>query len=386
MNKAVRMGFDRTNTTMLGRWWWTVDRINFFILLLLICLGAVLVTSGSPPVARRINLDPFYFVARQEIFLLLSVPVMVVVSMLPVQHIRRIAVLGFLVMLALLILLPFVAPEVKGSKRWLSMAGLTLQPSEFMKPFFAVVVAWMLAERYKTPGFPGFKISFAIYALVAFLLIIQPDFGMAVTLSAMFGVQIFLAGLPFIWVILMGCAGVAGVVGAYFTLPHVAQRIDGFLSPDLADNYQVEKSIEAFESGGFFGRGPGEGVVKWYLPDSHTDFIFSVAAEEFGALVCLGIVLLYGMFVLRGFYRVSRETDPFVLLAASGILVQFGVQAVINMGVAVHLLPAKGMTLPFLSYGGSSLIAIALGMGMLLGLSRRRFGTTGRAMGKYGED
>lgn len=385
MNKAVRMGFDRTNTTMLGRWWWTVDRINFFILLLLICLGAVLVTSGSPPVARRIDLDPFYFVARQEIFLLLSIPVMVIVSMLPVQHIRRIAVLGFLLMLALLVLLPFVGAEVKGSKRWLSVAGLTLQPSEFMKPFFAVVVAWMLAERYKTPGFPGFKIGIALYALVAFLLIIQPDFGMAVTLSAMFGVQIFLAGLPFIWVIFMIGAGVAGVVGAYLTLPHVAQRIDGFLSPDLADNYQVEKSIEAFESGGFFGRGPGEGVVKWYLPDSHTDFIFSVAAEEFGALVCLGIVMLYGMFVLRGFYRVAKETDPFVLLAASGILVQFGVQAVINMGVAVHLLPAKGMTLPFLSYGGSSLIAIALGMGMLLGLSRRRFGTTGRAIGKYGE-
>ncbi len=385
MRSKAQASFDRTNTSAFGRWWWTVDRISFFILLLLICLGAVLVTAGSPPVARRINLDPFYFVSRQEVFLALSIPVMIGISMLPVQHIRRLAVLGFLGSIVLLAILPFMGAEIKGAKRWLSIAGMTVQPSEFIKPCFAVVMAWMLAERWKTPGFPGYRIGLALFGLVAGLLIIQPDFGMVITISAMFGAQLFLAGLPFMWVVAMICSGGFGVVAAYHTLPHVAKRIDGFLSPDKADNYQVGKSIQAFESGGFFGRGPGEGEVKWFLPDSHTDFIFSVAAEEFGALVCLGIVTLYAVFVLRGFIRMIKEPDMFVMLAASGILVQFGIQAVINMGVAVQLLPAKGMTLPFLSYGGSSLLAIALAMGMLLGFSRRRFGTVGHAIRKYGD-
>lgn len=368
------MSFDRTNTGMVGRWWWTVDRYLLVGLLLLLATGAVLVTAASPPVANRLGYGEFHFVTRQAAFLLVGLALMLGVSLLEVKHIRRLAVLGFLGMLGMMLLLPLIGTENKGAIRWVHIAGISLQPSEFIKPFFAVVVAWVFAEGRRAGEFPAYRVALVLYALVAALLIIQPDFGMVVTVSVMFGAQIFLAGLPFIWIAVMILVGVAGVIGAYHALPHVAERINNFLNPEAGDNYQVGKSLEAFQSGGLLGRGPGEGVVKWQIPDSHTDFIFAVAGEEFGALLTLLIVVLYGFILLRGFLRIWRESDLFVLLAATGILVQFGIQAVINMGVAVNLLPAKGMTLPFLSYGGSSMFGIALGMGMVLGLTRRRYG------------
>lgn len=368
------MSFDRTNTGMVGRWWWTVDRYLLVGLLLLLATGAVLVTAASPPVASRLGYGEFHFVTRQAAFLLVGLVLMLGVSLLEMKHIRRLAVLGFLGMLGMLLLLPLIGTENKGAIRWVHIAGISLQPSEFIKPFFAVVVAWVFAEGRRAGEFPAYRVALVLYALVAALLIIQPDFGMVVTVSVMFGAQIFLAGLPFLWIAVMILVGVAGVIGAYHALPHVAERINNFLNPEAGDNYQVGKSLEAFQSGGLLGKGPGEGVVKWQIPDSHTDFIFAVAGEEFGALLTLLIVMLYGFILLRGFMRIWRETDLFVLLAATGILVQFGIQAVINMGVAVNLLPAKGMTLPFLSYGGSSMFGIALGMGMVLGLTRRRYG------------
>lgn len=377
------MKLDRTNTGLIGRWWWTVDHYCLFALLLLIAAGAVLVTAASPPVANRLGYDEFHFVRLQVVFLLGGLALMIGASLLEVKHIRRLAVMGFLGTLAALALLPFIGTENKGAIRWVYLAGISLQPSEFVKPFFAVAVAWVFAEGRKTEGFPAYRIALALYALVAFLLIIQPDFGMVVTVSVMFAAQIFLAGLPFLWIAVMALVGVGGVIGAYAALPHVTKRIDSFLNPELSDNYQVGKSLEAFSSGGLLGRGPGEGVVKWLIPDSHTDFIFSVSAEEFGALITLLLVLLYGFILLRGFLRIWRETDLFVLLAAAGILVQFGIQAVINMGVAVNLLPAKGMTLPFLSYGGSSMAGIALGMGMMLGLTRRRYGELTHVSRRY---
>ena len=368
------MQFDRTNNSLFMRWWWTVDRYNLSALVLLVSLGAVMVMASSPPVAERIGLEPYYFVSRQHVFLLLSAVVMFLVSLLSVNNVRRLAVLMFLGSIVLMIALPFIGFENKGAVRWLRVGGMSLQPSEFMKPGFAVLMAWMFAEKHKTMGFPGFRIALATYALVAVLLIIQPDFGMTVTVSGMFALQFFLAGLPFIWVVVMGVAGLVGVIAAYNLLPHVAERINRFLDPSSGDNYQVEKSLEAFRHGGFFGRGPGEGVVKQYIPDSHTDFVFAVVGEEFGLLVSLIIIGLFAFIVLRGFLRIWRETDLFVLLAVSGLLAQFGIQAIINMGVAVNLLPAKGMTLPFLSYGGSSLIAISMGMGMVLALTRKRYG------------
>lgn len=368
------MQFDRTNQSAVGRWWWTVDRPTWFALLLLICLGAVMVTAASPPVAERIGLDPFYFVTRQHVFLALSVIVMFSVSLLGSNDVRRVAVCVFVCSLVLMILLPFIGYENKGATRWMRVAGMSLQPSEFLKPAFAVVMAWIFSERYRSKQFPAFRIALALYAMVVALLIIQPDFGMTVAISVMFGLQFFLAGVPFIFVMVMLGAGVCGVVMAYLFLPHVTQRIDRFLDPSSGDNYQVEKSLEAFKNGGWLGRGPGEGEVKQLIPDSHTDFVFSVAGEEYGLIVCLLIVGLFAFVVLRGYVRLMQEQDVFIVIGVSGLLAQFGIQSIINMGVAVNLLPAKGMTLPFLSYGGSSLLAMALGMGMLLALTRRRYG------------
>lgn len=386
--KRMRQPLDRRNTTALGRWWWTVDRPAVFAMLALICIGFFLVMAGSPPVARRLGYTDFYFVSRHQIFLGLSTIIMVVVSLMDSVQIRRLALLGFAVSLLLLVLLPVIGYENKGSVRWLRLAGMSIQPSEFMKPCFAVMLAAIFAARFSNPSFPSFRIAIGAYALVSVLLIMQPDFGMTVTVTAMFGVQFFLAGMPFIWVAAMIVIGIGGVLGAYYALPHVAARIDRFLDPSSGDNYQVERSLQAFKSGGLLGRGPGEGVIKQHIPDSHTDFIFSVAGEEFGMLFCLIIVTLFAFIVVRGFVKLGRETDMFRLIAVAGLLTQFGIQAIVNMGVAVNLLPAKGMTLPFLSYGGSSLIAMAGGMGMMLALTRKRFGapSTNRPVGnaRYG--
>lgn len=368
------MQLNRTNTSMVGRWWWTVDRYTLLALAVLIGIGAVLVTASSPSVAERIDVDKFYFVKRQMIFLVVSCGLMFGISLLNEVQVRRLAVLGFLGSMLLMMLLPFIGTEIKGATRWVYIAGMSVQPSEFLKPCMAVVMAWIFSEGLKTPGFPGYRVAIALYAFVVLLLLAQPDFGMAVTVSVVWGAQFFLAGLPFIWVIGMCILAVLGVFGAYSFFPHVQERIDRFLDPSSGDNYQVAKSLEAFQNGGVLGQGPGEGRVKLHLPDSHTDFVFAVAGEEFGMILCLMIVALFGFIVLRGFLRVWRGRDMFVMLAVVGLLTQFGIQSVINMGVAVNMLPAKGMTLPFLSYGGSSLMAIALGMGMVLALTRLRYG------------
>lgn len=368
------MALDRTNQSLLGRWWWTIDRLNLFALVMLMILGSILVAAGSPPVAKRLNLPGFYFVHRHQIFLLLGFITMIITSMLSPTMIRRLAVIGFLGSLVLLVLVPFLGEQTKGAHRWINLFGISIQPSEFMKPCFAVVMAWICAENHKRIDFPGYKIAIGLYLVVVFLLVIQPDFGMTLTVTAIWGIQLFLAGLPMLWVILLGIGGLLGIFGAYHFLPHVAKRINSFLDPAEGDNYQISRSLEAFRSGGVFGRGPGEGEVKQFLPDSHTDFIFAVAGEEFGVIVCLLILAIFGFVVIRGLSRVWKENDLFIIIAVAGVLTQFGIQSIVNMGVAVNLLPAKGMTLPFLSYGGSSVVAIALGMGIMLALTRRRYG------------
>ncbi len=368
------MRLDRTNKTVFGRWWWTVDRLNLGALLLLIAIGSILVTAGSPPVAKRLDLPAFYFVHRHQVFLIIGIAAMLFVSMLPPVAIRRLAVIGFCASIVLLMLVPFIGAQTKGAHRWIDLMGISIQPSEFMKPCFAVVIAWICAESQRRVGFPGYRLAIGLYLLVAFLLAIQPDIGMTLTVTAMWGIQLFLAGLPMVLVMVIGALVVAGLFGAYHFFPHVAARIDGFLDPAAGDNYQVARSLEAFRNGGLLGRGPGEGEVKQSLPDSHTDFIFSVAGEEFGIIVCTMIIGLFAFIVLRGLSRVWKETDLFMVLAVAGLLTEFGVQSIINMGVAVNLLPAKGMTLPFLSYGGSSVVAMAVAMGMMLALTRRRFG------------
>ena len=246
---------------------------------------------------------------------------------------------------------------------------------ELMKPCFAVVMAWICAESQRRVDFPGYRVAIGLYLLVVLLLLVQPDFGMTLTVTAMWGIQLVLAGLPLLWIIMMALLAVVGMFAAYHLFSHVAKRIDAFLDPAASDNYQIGRSLEAFRNGGLLGRGPGEGEVKQFLPDSHTDFIFAVAGEEFGVIVCLAILGLFAFVVLRGLSRVWKQNDLFIVLAVAGLLAQFGIQSVINMGVSVNLFPAKGMTLPFLSYGGSSVVAVALGMGMMLALTRRRYGT-----------
>lgn len=368
------MRFDRTNNTVFGRWWWTLDWLNFFALFLLIAIGSILVTAGSPPVARRLDLPAFYFVHRHQVFLLLGFIVMVFISLLPPVAVRRLAVLGFCLSIALMVLVPFIGVQTKGAHRWIDIVGISIQPSEFMKPCFAVVMAWICAENQRRVDFPGYRLGLGLYLLAVLLLVIQPDIGMTLTVTGVWAIQLFLAGLPFLWVFVMIGMAVVGIFGAYHVFPHVAKRINNFLDPASGDNYQISRSLDAFRNGGLLGRGPGEGEVKQSLPDSHTDFIFAVAGEEFGVIVCILILSLFAFIVLRGLARVRQENDLFIVLAVSGLVAQFGIQSVINMGVAVNLFPAKGMTLPFLSYGGSSVVAIALGMGMMLALTRRRYG------------
>lgn len=368
------MRLDRTNTTVFGRWWWTIDRLNLFALILLIVIGSILVTAGSPAVAKRLDLPEFYFVHRHQVFLMLGMLTMLAVSLLPPVAIRRLAVVGFVGALGLMVMVPFIGVQTKGAHRWIDIAGISIQPSEFMKPCFAIVMAWICAENHRRVDFPGYRVAIAVYAVTLLLLLVQPDIGMSITITAVWAVQLFLSGLPFLWVFVLIVSGIAGLFGAYHFFPHVAKRINNFLDPAEGDNYQIARSLEAFRNGGILGRGPGEGEVKQFLPDSHTDFIFAVAGEEFGVIVCLFILGLFAFVVLRGLMRVREENDLFVVLAVAGVLVQFGMQSVINMGVAVNLFPAKGMTLPFLSYGGSSVVAIGLGMGMMLALTRRRFG------------
>src|SRR6516225_2529091 len=366
------MRFARIDQSPVARWWWTVDRWSLAALATLIAFGVVMSLAASPPVAERIGYDELHFVRRHLAMLPLALGLMFAVSLQPPRTIRRIAVIGFGISLALLALTFVIGVEIKGARRWINFPGLSLQPSEFIKPTFAVVAAWLFAEQKLRPRFPGNLICIALFLIVVAMLIKQPDIGMAAVVAAVWFAQFFMAGMRLYWVAAGALAGVAGSVGAYMYLPHVRIRVDHFLDPATGDSYQVNRSMEAFASGGLWGRGPGEGTVKDVLPDAHADFVFAVAGEEFGVVVCLVVVGLFGFLVLRGFARLSQEADLFVLLAAIGLLVQFGLQAAINMASSLHLIPTKGMTLPFLSYGGSSMLALGLGMGMMLGLTRRR--------------
>jgi cell division protein FtsW len=366
------ISFARTDTSLIGRWWWTVDRWTLLAVALLIAIGTLLTMAASPAVAEKLRLDSQHFVLRQAIFLPLAMTVMFLVSLMSPRGVRRISVVGLAISLILVIATLVMGAEIKGATRWLQFAGLSIQPSEFVKPCFAVVAAWMLAEQGRREGVPGGLICCALFALITWLLVSQPDLGMTVVVAVVWFGQCFIAGLPMLWVGVLAGLGLIGAVAAYAAIPHVASRINRFFDPASGDSYQIDRAMDAFGQGGLFGRGPGEGMVKRVLPDAHTDFIFAVAGEEFGLIACLIIVALFGFITLRGFARLLREEDLFVLLAAAGLLTQFGLQAVINIGVNVNLLPTKGMTLPFISYGGSSMLALALAMGMVLALTRRR--------------
>lgn len=368
------MSLGRTDTSTIGRWWWTVDRWTIAAIFALIGIGVLLTMAASPAVADRIGADSFHFIRRQFVFLVPAVVVMLGVSLLSPKQVRRLGVLGYCGSVLLLVAVLLFAPEIKGSTRWLSLAGITIQPSEFAKPTFAIIAAWMFAEGRLNPTFPGRAIACFLYAIVAGLLLKQPDVGQTLVISAIFAVQFFLAGLPMLLVVVGGVLAVLGGVGAYFVFSHVQARVDRFLDPSGDGAYQVTTALNAFKSGGLLGRGPGEGRVKLVLPDAHTDFILAVGGEEFGIALCLFVLLLFAFIVLRGFTRLMKDENLFVVLASAGLLVQFGLQAIINMASTLRLMPTKGMTLPFISYGGSSMLALALGMGMVLALTRKRYG------------
>ncbi|MGE0660507.1 MAG: putative lipid II flippase FtsW [Reyranellaceae bacterium] len=367
------IALSRADTSVVGRWWWTVDRWMLAAIVGIVMFGAMLTMAASPPVADRLGIDSFHFARRQLFFFLpVALAAAIAISVMTPQQVRRFAMLAFLASLALLALTLLIGPEIKGSRRWLALGPLTIQPSEFVKPTFAVVTAWLFTRKKLDRRFPGNLAAMGLYGVVMALLMMQPDLGMAVVVSAVWFAQFFLAGLPMYWVVAGGLAGIGGLIGAYLTLSHVQSRIDRFLDPTSGDSYQVSTALEAFLNGGLFGRGPGEGTVKALLPDAHTDFVMAVAGEEFGLIVCLIIVGLYAFIVLRGMSRALQESSLFLMLASSGLLVQFGLQAIINMGSTVQLMPTKGMTLPFISYGGSSALASAMAIGMLLALTRRR--------------
>ena len=362
----------RTDTSLLGRWWWTVDRWMLMAIVAIAAIGALLTLAASPAVSERIGFDTYYFVRRQFFFLPVSLIVMVLVSLMTPRGILRLAVgcggVAFLGMIATL----FVGEEIKGASRWIYIAGFSLQPSEFVKPTFAVIAAWLFAESRENSSSLGNKLATALFMAIVVLLLLQPDVGMTSVVAAIWGIEFFLAGLPLLLVVVVAILFVCGIVGAYFTFGHVQARVDRFLDPSSGEGYQVTRALEAFRTGGLFGRGPGEGRVKEVLPDAHADFIFAVAGEEFGLIACLVMICLFASIVLRGFSLVLREKDLFIMLASSGLIVQFGLQVIINLASTLNMIPPKGMTLPFVSYGGSSTFALAIGMGMLLALTRKR--------------
>jgi len=378
----------RTDRSSFSEWWWTVDRYLLIALIVLMVGGVVLSLAGSPPVAERLGLDSFHFAKRHVAFFVPSVAVMIAASFLTPRQVRRVALVVFLVAITLMFATLFVGDEIKGARRWISVGAFALQPSEFVKPAFVVLVAWLFAENGKRGEIPGNVFAMLLLAITVALLVAQPDFGQTLLVVIVWAALFFLAGLSWIWIAGIVAIGAAGIYAAYHTMPHVAGRIDRFLNPLGADTYQIDTALNSFLNGGWFGQGPGEGVIKRVLPDSHTDFIFAVAAEEFGIVVCVLLVAVFAFIVVRGLSHSLKNDDEFTRLAASGLMILFGVQSVINMAVNLNLMPSKGMTLPFISYGGSSMLALGLQMGLVLALTRRRRQTlqsSGRLMYPAGQ-
>jgi cell division protein FtsW len=363
----------RAREPVLPRWWRTIDKWSLTAILGLFCIGLLLGLAASVPLASRNGLPPFYYVEREALFGAVALTVMVGFSMLSPALIRRLGVLGFLVTFGLLILLPVLGTDFgKGAVRWYSLGFISLQPSEFLKPGFIIVTAWLMAAAAELNGPPGKALSLVLTVIIVGFLAMQPDFGQAMLVLFGWGVIYFIAGAPMLLLgVLLGLVGVGGTF-AYSHSQHFARRIDGFMNADIDPRSQIGYATNAIQEGGFFGVGVGNGQVKWTLPDAHTDFIIAVAAEEYGLILVLVIIALYCTVVVRSLFRLTKERDPFVRLAGAGLACIFGVQAMINIGVAVRLLPAKGMTLPFVSYGGSSVIAAGITVGMLLALTRTR--------------
>ncbi|MBP1531921.1 MAG: cell division protein FtsW, partial [Alphaproteobacteria bacterium] len=356
------------------------DKIILFVSIVLLFLGVILNITASPAVARRINVDDYWFVRKQIFYVILSFITIFSLSMLKLKTIRRLSIAGFAVIFLLLILTVLFGFETKGARRWISLFGISLQASEFMKPIFIVVTAWLLDCGKKYDYFPGTRIAILLYALIVCLLLMQPDIGMTLLISAIFWLQIFLAGLPMIWVSILAIAALIAAPVLYFVFPHFHARIDQFWFGSSETSYQINRAMEAFRNGNLVGKGPGEGTVKLLIPDAHTDFVFAVAGEEYGVWLCLIIIALFALIVARTMRSARRETNLFVMYSEVGLAASLGLQAFVNMGSSLHLIPTKGMTLPFISYGGSSLLCSAIEVGMILALTRQNVASEDKDM------
>ncbi len=367
--------FARSDRSKIGLWWWTTDRWLLGATAALIALGVLLQFGTSPAAAQRLNIAwPFHFAVRQCIFAAGGAAILISASMLSPKGVRRAAFFIYLAAICAMLALPFLGHAAKGATRWVEIGGFTLQPSEFMKPALIVLVAWMFAEAQKGEGVPGVSIAFVLYILAVALLLIEPDVGQTVLITIAFGAAFWMAGVPMSWIGVLGGLAVCGLSSTYFLFQHVATRVDGFFSHEKTDTQQVHRAAEAIAAGGGFGRGPGEGVMKLRIPDMHTDFAYSAAAEEYGLWLSLTLVALFTLLVVRGLYKAMKLSDPFEQVAAAGLFVLVGMQAFINVAVNLDLVPTKGMTLPFISYGGSSMLAMGLTLGMAMALTRRRPG------------
>jgi len=362
----------RVERTPFAGWWWTVDRLMLAALIVLMLGGIVLSLAASPPVAARLNLEPFYFVNRHVLFLIPALAVLLTTSFMSSRGIRRLALIVFIVSLVLVVATLFFGAEVKGARRWIVILGVNIQPSEFLKPAFVILIAWLFSESARRPEMPTNTAALCLLLAAVGALVLQPDFGQTMLVLLVWGALFFLAGMRMVWVFGLGGAAAVGLAAAYATVPHVARRIQRFMDPASGDTFNVDQALESFSRGGWLGRGPGEGTIKRILPEAHTDFVFAVAAEEFGIVLCLILLALFVFVVLRALRQALRDDDPFRRFSVAGLAILFGLQSAINMAVNLHLIPAKGMTLPFISYGGSSLISLAYGMGMLLALTRER--------------
>jgi cell division protein FtsW len=359
--------FDRRHLNFVKKWWLDIDKVNFVIVLGIIIFGLMMTASSGSAVAKRINVDKFFFLKKQILFAMMAMVLLVIISFLDQEKIKILALFGLGGAIVLLVFVLAFGAEAKGAKRWISLLGFTLQPSEFAKTFFVVFNAFLLHRFCADKWYIKYGISTALL-----LLILQPDFGMTIIFSALWAVQIFLSGVPWLFIGIMGTLAICGALSAYFVFPHVQDRIHRFIDAD-EKNYQVERSLDAFVNGSLFGEGPGNGVVKNFIPDAHTDFVFAVVGEEYGIISCIMIIVIFAYLITRVVRRALDEENRFTYLALCGLMMQFTMQVIVNIGVSIKLFPTKGMTLPFISYGGSSMMSMAICFGLILALTKRKY-------------
>ncbi len=373
MPQAYAHPFTRTDRSPTAMWWWTLDRVTLALVLVLLVLGFFFSFSSSPVAApHTASYDPFYYTKRHFVFALATAVFMIAVSMLSLKGVKRVSVLVYTCAIGVMAMLPLIGHAAKGGRRWLELGPVALQPSEFLKPALIILISWMFSEGQKGRGVPGVTVAFCLYVAAIFLLLIQPDVGQSILITVAFGACFFISGVPFRWIMGMLATAGTGLVGLFFIQPHFRNRILGFIQPDADSGYQVNSAKAAIANGGFWGVGLNEGVMKRHIPDLHTDFIYSVVAEEYGLWLTLILIGIFGFIVIRGLVKAMAMQDPFRQIATSGLYIMLGMQVLINVSVNLGLIPPKGMTLPFISYGGSSMLAMGLSLGFILALTRRR--------------